>query len=91
MRKELPRGKRIHISGLSPDTTDESLVAFLQQHGLPVTVEEVLVARNGHKPGTHAAVVVQGDALAAFLNWAVNGDTLHGRDVVCRDWANTTP
>jgi hypothetical protein len=83
--KHLPRGMAwLFFSHLPPNVTEESFQAFLAKQGIHVPTEQISI-RN-YSSNSCAKVAFHNDVVALLINWAINGEKMHGRDVVGSVW-----
>jgi hypothetical protein len=74
----IPKGQPwMFFNNLEPQTTAEDVAEFLAACNLEIPVEniEMLV---GYENRTYAVVSFPNELLAALVNWAINGNRLHG-------------
>lgn len=75
---ELPVGTWVFIQQVPYDATDESLAAFLYEHGLAIDADRIQIKNDNRDGRTSAIISVPNDVLIDLLHWAINNDSFNG-------------
>jgi hypothetical protein len=80
--KLLPKGRTwLYFKRLPSNTTDVTFQSFLREHGIELSLDHISM-KDMDGGFSSALIAVPNKVVQMLVAWAINGDTLGGRQVV---------